>query len=491
VRPEGFIPPYIEKELAGRFRDGADVISCMFALHYFFASAETFDGFLKNLAENLKIGGYFIGCCFDGERVFEFLRGRTVRQGIDREGDPPLWTMTKKYEADDIPPGDEAFGLPVDVNFISIGQEHREYIVPFGLLVEKMRSIGCELLDPEELKAVGLANSTAMFERSHEMAERAGRRFPLTPANREFSFLNRWFIFRRKGEIGVDVSAAPKEIAVATALPPAATLGAALGEAEAADAAEVVAEEVRAAREGEEAAAAAASSAAGMGGPAGGPRVYAAAEVVQFSQQAAAMDRLKIGDKYAQRWMAPGSYFEIADPTDTAKKYPSVEHFMAAMKYKIASDKPGLADGLFGYEGTIHQKFARQRAAEIGVGVGAKQLTPDRDADLLTEEVKEIRAETTQKGMKARKAAFNEAKWEEVKDDLLREALRQRFERDARFRKIIEAAKAQKKTLLFYTGSASSEWGGKMTRSGNGVGNILEGENKIGRFLMELADYTA
>jgi hypothetical protein len=94
-----------------------------------------------------------------------------------------------------------------------------------------------------------------------------------------------------------------------------------------------------AAREADAAAGAAATAA-----PGGGPRVYAAAEVIQFSQQAAAMDRLKIGDKYAQRWLAPGAPFEIADPVEPTKKYPSVEHFMAAMKYKVATDKPGLAD---------------------------------------------------------------------------------------------------------------------------------------------------
>ena len=73
-----------------------------------------------------------------------------------------------------------------------------------------------------------------------------------------------------------------------------------------------------------------------------------------------------------------------------------------------------------------------------------------------------------------------------AQDGLLREALRQRFEKDARFRKIVDAAKAQKKYLLFYTGSALSEMGGKRTKDG-----AIEGENKVGKFLMELADYEA
>ena len=70
------------------------------------------------------------------------------------------------------------------------------------------------------------------------------------------------------------------------------------------------------------------------------------------------------------------------------------------------------------------------------------------------------------------------------KDDLLKEAVRQRWEKDARFRTIVEAAKQQSKTLLFYTGSASSEYGGKRTQEG-----YLEGENKLGKAMMEIAGF--
>jgi predicted NAD-dependent protein-ADP-ribosyltransferase YbiA (DUF1768 family) len=120
------------------------------------------------------------------------------------------------------------------------------------------------------------------------------------------------------------------------------------------------------------------------------------------------------------------------------------------------------------------------------VGAGARPLSEDRDAKLLADEIKEVHDETKLKGMKARKAKYEERKWEEVKDDLLKYALRVRYEKDARFRKTVDAAKQQKKVLLFYTGSASSEYGGKRTAEG-----FLEGENKVGKFLMELADFEA
>ena len=195
---------------------------------------------------------------------------------------------------------------------------------------------------------------------------------------------------------------------------------------------------------------------------------------------------MRIGDKLAQRWLAPGSPFPIQDPDprSAGESYPTMEHFLAAMKYKIATDKPTIAQSLFGSQGTIHQKFLRQKQAEIGVGAGAKPLTEAREAALLVEEVKEVHAESRLAAMKKWKAKFEESKWNVVKDDLLENAVKQRFDRDARFRKIVTAAKDQGKYLLFFTGSASSEYGGKRTKEG-----YLEGENKLGKAIMKIAGF--
>jgi mRNA (guanine-N7-)-methyltransferase len=468
MRPTDVVPPYVQNELANRFKMGADIMSCMFATHYFFEAKEKFDGFLKNIAENLKVGGYFIGCCFDGEKTFEFLRGRESRQGIESE--TLLWTITKKYDADEIPAGDEAFGMPIDVEFISIGLPHREYLVPFKLLHEKMRSIGCDLCNAEELKELGLQSSTELFGESHKRAAKAGRRFPMTPAVEQFSFLSRWFVFRRRGEMNVEV---PKVSVPVTSRVVTAPGGEGSSE-------EAVAAEVQAQQQAQEQASAAATT--GLG--ANGKKQYAPAEVLQFYQEAAAQDRLKIGDKTALRWISPGTPFSIYDPATPSETYPSIEHFLAAMRYKVATDKPGLAQALFGQHGTIHQKFLTQRSAEIGVGAGAKPLSDDRDAKLLVDEMKEIHDEMRGVAMKKWKAKFDESKWSSVKDDLLKEAVRQRWEKDARFRTILEAAKQQGKFLLFYTGSASSEYGGKRTQEG-----YLEGENKLGKAIMTAAGF--
>jgi len=513
--PEGVVPPYVRDEMSSRFKMGADVISCMFATHYFFESAEKFGGFLQNIADNLKVGGYFIGCCFDGERTFNFLRGRDARVG--EEGGATLWKISKKYDADEIPAGDDAFGMPVDVEFISIGMPHREYLVPFRLLEEKLATIGLELCSAEELATIGLAKSTEFFEESHKAAAAKGRKFPMTPAVAQFSFLNRWFIFRRKNDHGVEpVNAIPglageKATLVSArnskplAKPLAKPLGASSSntyvspeEEEALQAQERLAVKAqqnafeqsrRAQQEGQQAQEGQEGQPTLEGQEAqvsNGRKQYDAAAVLQFELESAPIDKLRIGDKLAQRWIAPGSPFPISDPDPRSQGeiYPSMEHFLAGMKYKVATDKPSLAQSLFGSQGTIHQKFLRQKQAEIGVGAGAKPLTESREAALLVEEMKEVHAESRQAAMKKWKAKFDEGKWNSVKDDLLENAVQQRWTKDARFHTIVETAKQQGKYLLFFTGSASSEYGGKRTKEG-----YLEGENKLGKAIMKVAGF--
>jgi predicted NAD-dependent protein-ADP-ribosyltransferase YbiA (DUF1768 family) len=463
--PEGVVPPYVRDEMSNRFKMGADVISCMFATHYFFETKEKFGGFLQNIADNLKIGGYFIGCCFDGERTFEFLRGRESR--IGEEGGTTLWKISKKYEADEIPVGDDAFGMPIDVEFISIGLPHREYLVPFKVLQDKLASIGIELCNEDELKGLGLTKSTEMFGDSHKAAAKSGRKFPMTPAVEQFSFLNRWFVFRRKSIQTLESAAGVPKPVNSVKSKSAAPLSKEGDEdalvAELQEGKEEVAEE-----------------------DVSGRKKYDAAAVLQFELESAPLDKLRIGDKLAQRWLAPGSPFPIQDPDprSAGERYPSMEHFLAAMKYKVASDKPSLAQSIFGPDGTIHQKFLRQKQAEIGVGAGAKPLTEAREAALLTEELKEIHTESRLAAMKKWKAKFDDAKWTSVKDELLENAVRQRWDKDARFHTIVEAAKQQGKYLLFFTGSASSEYGGKRTKEG-----FLEGENKLGKMIMKIAGF--
>ena len=502
VRPEGPIPPYLETTAAGALRAGADAISCMFAIHYFFEDAAHLNGLLENVNQILKVGGYFVGCAFDGERVFNLLRGLPRGQSrVGKSGETLLWTITKEYDAEELTDDDESLGMAIDVEFVSIGTKQREYLVPFKLLVAKMKAIGCELLTPAEAKAVQLNASTNLFDVSYAMAEKAGKKYAMEESVREFSFLNRWFIFQRKG------AAAPAAVEVAEEAAAPATEAEAKAEVEVPELAVVEAASLGAESAAMPTAATAApvptirrkkaatavATAPGISvirevpvsAPVAAGRSFAPAEILQFYGEASMKDVLKIGDPGAARWLSPGAPFPIKDERD-GKTYPSVEHYYAAMKYKLATDKPALAVSLMSQEGRIHQKYLAQRQAETGAG--SRPLSQDRDAELLKLENAEVKVESRPQAMAKYGAIYDDSAWLSAKDTVLREALAYRWKHDKRLRAAVEGARNAGKYLLYYTGSTSgSELGGKR-RPEDGV---IDGANKVGKILMELANFPA
>ena len=517
MRPVGAVPPFIEKVGASRLKQGADCVSCMFAIHYMFETEAKFDGFLRNLSDTMKVGGYFIGCCPDGQKVFDLLRDVPVgKSKRGQEKETTLWDITKQYDEQEIPEGPGGFGLGIDVEFITIGKGHREYLVPFRLLEDKMRMIGCELLNAEELKEVGMVNSTATFDVSWAMAQKKGEKFEMGAAIKQFSFLNRWFIFKRKRQESMAAAVVAKNanVSLVTGAPGAASplqnKGRAANlkknaEANAAAATALQTEEAAALRNARttavvEAAASALPPEQRVGytpertvpvapGPAAEPglgKPYTEGEVFLFYSKAGVKkDLLGIKDPGAARWIAPSARFPIRDLEDEADTvYPTMEHYIGGMRAKLATDKPELAAALFSREGTIHQKFLGDRLALTSAGT--KPLPEEEDARLLETEVAAVKDAMRIPYLKRYKATVDEAKWATVKDAVVQQAIEQRWKEDARFRKIVEAARDRGKYLLFYTpGSTTSNVGGvRSSQTGR-----IEGENKIGKAIMKIAGF--
>jgi len=494
VRPTGQIPPFVAEMGASRLKAGTDCMSCMFALHYFFDNAESLRGFMKNISDNLKVGGYFIGTCFDGEKVFDLLRSVSKGGSVTgTESDSIIWSIKKQYDEDDIPEGEEGLGLAIDVEFVTIGSTHREYLVPFPLLVQAMAAVGCELLDAKDLRALKMNASTHLFSESYEMAKKAGMNYAMPDVVKNFSFLNRWFVFRRKRVAGgleeaglslptIRQAAAqgmPSAVRAATASaigrPPLNTVE---GDEEAEEEADAPA-----------AAAGPAAAAAPLGRtvPVAPGRLapdvptYAQGELFQFFPEAAEKDVLGIKDKGAGQWLSPTAPFPIQDPYDETTTYPTLNHYLAAMQYRVASSTPEVAATLLGREGTIHQKFLNTRLLESESGT--KPIPEKRDKELLKQEATEVREAVRPSTFKKYKSVFNAADWATKKDEVLRAGLKQRWEKDARFRRIVQAAMDQGKTLLYYApGANSSNMGGIRKNTGE-----IQGENLIGKIIMELA----
>ena len=445
----GGVPPYVEK-MMGVLQNKADVISCMFALHYFFKDKTTFDGFLRNIADCLKVGGYFVGCCFDGDSVFKLLHEvKTGDSYIGKEGEETIWTIRKDYEGTELPTTDDGFGKAITVEFASIGLPHEEYLMPWDLLVAKMDTIGCELVkDP--INELGLKASTNLFSASYEMAKDRKYGLEKFPAIEQFSFMNRWFIFKRVTDGKVVATNAPK----AQGAPVLLKQGSAPrpGESVGKDLEEEGEDFVRSVKKVEPQA------------------TYAPSQVVQFSIEAPITK-----DDITRKWISLMIPINIPDEKDTKAVYPTIEHFLAGMKYKHFSNQPEKA-ALFQTTGFYATSVAPLKAAA--------QTKTKKYYDLLKDQLDLIKRNL----VSDKKTVFTEKAesglfWKDEKMRLLKYALELRLEKDKDFQAMLDKVKSERKYLLS-TGAVEPDFNGDFRQ------RKIVGENKLGKALMELVDYT-
>ena len=195
------------KQFSGQFKEGFGVSACMFALHYFFKNSETLKSFLTNVAENTIKDGLFIGCCFDGNKVFELLSGKKKNGSHSIQHNGELITrITKKYDQTIFDANSMSLGMAIDVYQESIGSETTEYLVNFDYLTKVMSLFGFEVLGNDVIKEMfpnGPKTAIGGFSQFKNMMEDAN--INLESYEKELSYLNKYFIFRKK--INVDIGA--------------------------------------------------------------------------------------------------------------------------------------------------------------------------------------------------------------------------------------------------------------------------------------------
>ena len=474
--------PPLAMDLRGQAAAGFDVAAMMFSLHYFFKDKNTLDNLLRNISETVRVNGHFVGCCFDGDRVASLLRNQPLG-GIERgnEDGIDIWSITKKYDDDSgiLPPTEESLGRAIDVSFISIGESYTEYLVSWPYFVNRMTAIGMELLNAEEMEALGLQHSSNLFSESYTMATTSGLAFPMSPKVKTFSFLNRWFIFRRRST--GSLAAMPPQVpaqkvsalgaaAAAAAVANAAPEAVPEAEAEAVPEAEAEAEavpEAEAEAEAEAVPEAEAEADAGAGKEASNLPV-ADGPVLQFYHQSAAKDDIKIRDKNWRRYISTFTFFPFKDTTNPAIVYPSLEAALGAAKYALASNKPELGAQIYSLTGNIHQKYEAQKADK----------TADEVAALIEEEGVAMRDAQKPAAFRKTGTKFNQEAWDSVKERVLADLVRQRYEGDVHFRDILNALAKLKVRLVYFTRGDSD-------LSGAEKGGIIQGENLLGRAYMK------
>jgi hypothetical protein len=192
--------------------DPFDVISCQFAVHYFFKNMESIDNFCYNLNNNLKVNGYFIGCCLDGHLVhnaFVTKKKTLIRGELNKK---IMWQIEKKYDTYELnSKGSENLGKQIDVYVETINKIIPEYLVDFELFKRKLAEYNIYLVDVDTEKDIKLKTSHSsgsleiLWNNMVQANKKGYKHWAVTNAidnmtddMKEYSFMNRWFIFKKK-----------------------------------------------------------------------------------------------------------------------------------------------------------------------------------------------------------------------------------------------------------------------------------------------------
>ena len=200
----------------GKGEQGFNVSSCQFALHYFFKDRSTFKNYMINVSECTRLGGYFIGACYDGKLVFNMLKKKEAGGSVDiYDKSYKLWEIRKDYEAETFPDDISSIGYQISVYQESINKMFPEYLVNFDYLERVMENYGFKLLTRDEAKDLKLPEGSGLFSelfnqmtdevnRNRNYKNEYGAALNMTANEKKISFLNRYFVYKKISNVNAE-----------------------------------------------------------------------------------------------------------------------------------------------------------------------------------------------------------------------------------------------------------------------------------------------
>jgi hypothetical protein len=171
---------------------------------------------MRNIAECTKLGGYFIGTCYDGQLIFNLLKMKQMGESIElHEGSKKIWEITKEYDETTFDDDVTSLGYKIDVFQETINKTFSEYLVNFDYLERIMENYGFQLLTREDAKIIGLPEGSGLFselfnvmqdeiKRNSFKKEDYGDAMSMTPNEKKISFLNRYFVFKKISHVNAE-----------------------------------------------------------------------------------------------------------------------------------------------------------------------------------------------------------------------------------------------------------------------------------------------
>ena len=202
----------------GKGLNGFDIVSNQFSIHYFFGDEIKLNNFLRNVSECCKEGGYFIGSCYDGKRVFNQLKTKEVNESLVIMQDTrKMWELTKGYSQTEFLDDDSSLGYTISVYQESINKTFDEFLVNFDYLTRLIENYGFTPLTKDETKELGFVSSIGSVELLYNKMKSELRRNKhknsknnygtaddLNVNEKKISFLNNYFIYKKRRPVNAE-----------------------------------------------------------------------------------------------------------------------------------------------------------------------------------------------------------------------------------------------------------------------------------------------
>ena len=168
-------------------KNSFDIVSSQFSLSYFWDSEIMIRSLIQNVSDSLKIGGYFIGTCFNSRRVLELLQGKKeVKKSM---GDKVIWSIKKLYRSFKYNTDKPNFNKKIEIYIKSIGKSIEENLVNMDYMIKLCSEYKLEIVKNEDF--------SKLFEDMSKNSNYKNIYSNFTNSEKEFSFLNDMFIFKK------------------------------------------------------------------------------------------------------------------------------------------------------------------------------------------------------------------------------------------------------------------------------------------------------
>jgi hypothetical protein len=190
---------FINMPQYGIVKNGFDLGTIQFSLHYMFENKKMINNFAWNCCKTIKLNGYLIGTCYDGELVYDMLKTKKENETIDLhiEGSK-IWHIKKKYKNNDhfINQSDPC-GYKIGVFQDSINTENDEYLVHFKYFERLMENYG--------FKQIQMTSFETLYNDYKKKLSKEESKKKLSKEEKQISFLNKAFAFEKINEVDANL----------------------------------------------------------------------------------------------------------------------------------------------------------------------------------------------------------------------------------------------------------------------------------------------